>query len=204
MNKSFFIFLSVAVVVLFACSALVSLRCLQEPPRYLESGKSVGGSSFDAVDEEFSIVNRSLATAQLEDSLKELQSIRKEFDSTLKSCLGAYCMTEIFDNAERIGFLTPDPTHFSFLSPTIEDLNHLGKNIDAQRFAVQHNVPPYGYGRNHGWTKIIRFADNIVVQAYRITQLQLQTQQQVEDFGTGGNANNEELVRKVFEIHVSL
>jgi hypothetical protein len=88
-----------------------------------------------------------------------------QFESTIKSCLGRYCMDEVFgDDGEikRYGLLAP------FLSPEIQYIKKLVSRLKAKGYEIEltKHVPPYGYGRNHGWSRIVRFIDNVPLSAF--------------------------------------
>lgn len=142
--------------------------------------------------------NRSLASGsssgKWEEGMKDVLLVRKEFEATLKSCLGSYCMMELFTNLkiERIGFLSPDYGHILFLSNIAKKWD----SDDQQMIVPSQSVPAYGYGRNHGWTKIVRFTDNLVLQAFKITKAKFQE--------SGQDSANEALFKQSFEIHVRL
>mmetsp|Transcript_28617 Transcript_28617/g.41620 ORF Transcript_28617/g.41620 Transcript_28617/m.41620 type:complete len:437 (-) Transcript_28617:187-1497(-) len=67
---------------------------------------------------------------------------------------------------ERIGILSPpgilSNEFYNWVIKLLET-NHeeLGSNSDGNNIKIElistSHVPPYGYGKNHGWTKIIRF-----------------------------------------------
>jgi hypothetical protein len=157
--------------------------------------------------------------SQYEGAFKDLQNRRKDYESTLKSCLGSYCMTEQFDlpadaksssasankkqnnnKLERFGFLTPDPVQLSFLVKLLDEWKKMQKQDDSSSLSqliVHSHVPPYGYGRNHGLTKIIRFVDNVILEAYRITVFKCR-----ERFTLTKDINNEKEFVTAFEIHV--
>jgi hypothetical protein len=93
------------------------------------------------------------------------------FETTIRSCLGSYCMTEQFtdissgEKIQRIGILLPDISLAqSPLWPIIRASVH---NVHSTLLVSTH-VPAYGYGKNHGWTRIVRIVDNLPTQAYRL------------------------------------
>lgn len=95
-----------------------------------------------------------------------------QFESTIKSCLGRYCMDEVFgDGSEvkRYGLLAP------VLTPEIQYIKQLLNRLKAKEYEIEltRHVPPYGYGRNHGWSRIVRFIDAVPRSAFH--QLQLAT-----------------------------
>lgn len=134
-----------------------------------------------------------------EDAYKEVVQFRRQFENTLKSCLGSYCMTEEFSGSsiERYGFLSPDSLHLSFFQQILPQWREKVLESEGRQYVVTSHVPAYGYGRNHGFTKIIRIVDNIVYQAFRISlqRFNNQTNSEVDvesaDFLT------------VYEIHVT-
>lgn len=153
-------------------------------------------ASEDTREQLFSLNNRSLAasaSSKWDEGLKDVQLVRKEFEATLKSCLGSYCGTALFTNLklERIGLLSPDFGHILFLQNIAKEWG----SEESQILVPAQNAPAYG-GRNHGWTKIVRFADNLVLQAFKITQAKFQE-------SNLDTSSNEPLFKQSFDIHVS-
>lgn len=78
---------------------------------------------------------------------------------TLKSCVHSACMkARARGNTERVGFL-------GFAGSGIVPLFGLINKLRAQSqrssgsdimLVYETHVPAYGYGKNHGWTKIVR------------------------------------------------
>jgi hypothetical protein len=85
------------------------------------------------------------------------------FFATLKSCLpaesGAKCKQFIPDSGvERIGILRPPGSLGVVFDTFIDDvlkLHQPSKNRTLEIITTSH-VPPYGYGKTHGFTKFIR------------------------------------------------
>lgn len=101
--------------------------------------------------------------------LGKAKSPRETFEATIKSCLGSYCKTEMFEEEgkkiNRIGILLPDNS-LSW-EGLISSIKSLDPNEASIKIIQSSHVPPYGYGRNHGWTKIVRIVDRVPHQAYR-------------------------------------
>lgn len=103
----------------------------------------------------------------LDDTFSKVSRSLADFEATLKSCLGRYCMDEVYAFEKR-----PKVERYAMLAPSLPD--YLTKMFEHAKLAIREdneiylstNVPVYGYGRSHGWTRIIRFVDNIVVRAY--------------------------------------
>lgn len=96
---------------------------------------------------------------------KKLAIAEEAFDSTMRSCLGSFCFDDPVHVRERvdvvrIGVLIPDGIGKDSL---IKMLIAAGVPVgDKLQLEFTSNVPPYGYGKNHGWSRIIRIARNIV------------------------------------------
>lgn len=104
-----------------------------------------------------------------DENMVRLWSSNNLFDSTLRSCLSNECYNAPVTykdgvKRDRIGFLAPDPQGMSSL---LGLLNKASKKDLAKDFNVvlDTHVPPYGYGKNHGWTRIVRFVHRITPQA---------------------------------------
>lgn len=90
---------------------------------------------------------------------KRLSNANKKFELTMRNCLGTFCFDEAVNEIDRIGVLSP---YFSggdiitkFLKKHSSDLSKIDLIYDS-------NVPAYGYGKNHGWTRIIRIVRPII------------------------------------------
>ncbi len=103
-----------------------------------------------------------------------LRKAKENFERTIRSCLGSYCMDERFpdpnnlegDKIQRIGILSPD-NRFDWqkFADSVQLLD-VKRNSAKPRVIASTHVPAYGYGRNHGWSKIVRIVDDIDIQAY--------------------------------------
>lgn len=96
-----------------------------------------------------------------------LQS-KQKFEATLKSCLGSYCLDKPFEiegkKKIRIGILFPDEILLNQFKPIFQDVIRGDEHV----VYFSTHVPPYGYGRNHGLSKIIRFAEDLTSQSIRM------------------------------------
>ena len=89
----------------------------------------------------------------------------KDFSRTLKSCISSKCLHRTYQetNVNRIAILAPPGAIadrlFDILNYALDttfDPNSSPKKRDMFELVRTTHVPPYGYGGNHGWTKIIR------------------------------------------------
>ena len=144
-----------------------------------------------------------VADSNLNTLQKDLIIQKREFESTIKSCLGSYCMSETFTSTqdsnvkiERIGVLSPDDEQVTLLSEILNEWKNKAERSVTMDIASSKHVPAYGYGKNHGWTKIIRFVDHLPSQAFKITlnHLKGSTDSTVDTESSQFAAN--------FEIHV--
>jgi hypothetical protein len=87
------------------------------------------------------------------------------FTNTLKSCLpaekGDACKTFVPESSERIGILSPPGSMATFLLKLIHSVIAHGKKVDGSTVTRLEIVPtthiaPYGYGKTHGYTRLIR------------------------------------------------
>ena len=100
----------------------------------------------------------------------EYDPVEFSFESTLRSCLSSKCFDEpVAGSIKRVGVLSLPGTGVG----TFKDLitQKLSKTTDVEVLFDSH-VPAYGYGKNHGWTRIIRFARNIIGHAYFLVRLE--------------------------------
>ena len=68
----------------------------------------------------------------------------------------------------RIGLLSVDDSAITELMSMISNAG--GKTNDKTQVVFDRHVPAYGYGKNHGWSKIIRIVRNIIPQSIQLLQ----------------------------------
>ena len=104
-----------------------------------------------------------------------LQASTSSFDSTVRSCLGIKCFDErTLDpngiSIDRVGLLAPlnsgGEDIFNFLVNLMGESKKSNKN-DIELIYDTH-VPAYGYGKNHGWSRIIRLTRRICPHAFSL------------------------------------
>jgi hypothetical protein len=99
------------------------------------------------------------------------ETIMGAYENILRSCLGDYCFNSRPDSStrDRIGVLGPPGTGAGLIT-TI--LNKLAKTehpkVDSVEIVHSTNVPPYGYGKNHGWNRMIRISRRLLPHAYSV------------------------------------
>lgn len=102
---------------------------------------------------------------------KDVWDAESSFETTMRSCLGSFCFDDAVKTAEqkdivRVGLLMPD----NIGAQTLQDMLlagglPLGANLEL---IYASNVPPYGYGKNHGWSRIIRIANHVIPHSVRL------------------------------------
>ena len=133
------------------------------------------------------------AASEPSPELKQLWAASNAFESTMKSCFGSDCYNFAFDpsaqdapvaaaatakaasktgtgveagKVERIGFLSPDLRGMDSLLSLLSKAAKKDLRADfGGSVSLDTHVPPYGYGKNHGWTRIVRFARRVAPQA---------------------------------------
>lgn len=97
----------------------------------------------------------------------DLENLYSNFEQTIKSCLGESCFDEKVDypsgeKIERIGILGPLRSGGNSIVNIVKSsIPHSNKNKKID-IIYDTNVPAYGYGKNHGWTRIIRLVRRLV------------------------------------------
>ena len=79
------------------------------------------------------------------------------FFNTLRNCLGKYCFDQrpVGYTYDTVGLLAPPRSGGEEIMSTI--INS-GGNVKSSDVYLEYDthVPAYGYGKNHGWSRIIR------------------------------------------------
>lgn len=98
--------------------------------------------------------------------------IELNFESTIRSCLGSQCFDEPVKEKDgskndRIGILAPPGSGGEILLRIIDKAlsKEKKKNINI---IIDTHVPAYGYGKNHGWSRIIRLVRPILLHSMSI------------------------------------
>ena len=122
-----------------------------------------------ATEQEIPVLTKNVKESKVRDPrLTHLLELELQFESTLKSCLSSYCFDEpvLVDGkkANRIGFLAPP---FSGSETLIAMLNKAARKDLIATGTIENSthVPAYGYGKNHGWTRIVRLVRRVVPHA---------------------------------------
>lgn len=84
----------------------------------------------------------------------------------MRSCLGSKCFDEPVNGIERIGILAP----FMSGGETLSEILRQRVSNDKVTITYDSHVPAYGYGKNHGWTRIIRLVRSIESHAAALTK----------------------------------
>lgn len=100
----------------------------------------------------------------------ELLLSEANFESTFRSCLGKNCFDEPVvresKTITRIGLLAPPMSGAESILAMIRKVG-LNDNKDVEVVLNTH-VPAYGYGKNHGWSRIIRLARRLVPHTHAL------------------------------------
>jgi hypothetical protein len=97
-----------------------------------------------------------------------VEKAEKVFETTMRSCLGTFCFDDAVratggKDVVRVGILTPNIADGErILSLLVAGGLPVGDKIEL---IAATNVPPYGYGKNHGWSRIIRIARPLIPQS---------------------------------------
>ena len=111
--------------------------------------------------------------------------LNRQFLTTIRSCLSSGCYNVKPDKSinHRIGLLGLPNSGASIVDNLIRDIQSKGGNKDTGPDVVYStHVPAYGYGKNHGWSRIIRITRMPVDNTYSILNGHNQ------DLGYGNNA----------------
>ena len=116
-------------------------------------------------------IHPAIATSSSAPSRYAISATEGRFLSTIKSCLGKYCQEFEVGNpgVNRVGILAPPGSGGMEVANALTELFSkfsLGrKSFSPIEFVYTAHVPAYGYGRNHGWTKIIRLVRPVLDHA---------------------------------------
>lgn len=90
-----------------------------------------------------------------------------------RSCLGVRCFNQpVTQNGQdliRVGFLYFPNSGAELLFELLNPFFINGKNAQIEVVPDTH-VPAYGYGKNHGWSSIVRVARRPIHHAYSLVQ----------------------------------
>ncbi len=105
------------------------------------------------------------------DSIDHYKRTMKTFESGLRSCLGDYCFNARPDGYayDRVGILSPPDSGGESITQALTNWVNKNKKLSqSTELVYSTNVPAYGYGKNHGWSRIIRLVRKVVPHAYSI------------------------------------
>ena len=115
---------------------------------------------------------RSESEAASNPTLTSLEASSSIFESTLRSCLGANCFDKDAHDSngiviDRVGLLAPMNSGGEeivlFMSKFVEQPRKSKKT--PVELIYETHVPAYGYGKNHGWSRIIRLTRKVCPHA---------------------------------------
>ena len=94
------------------------------------------------------------------------------YEATMRNCLGRLCYDEAVvsgggtTKVDRVGLLAFPHSGGDHLLHFIGALGERTPHIDLTHTT---NVPPYGYGKNHGWSRIVRLSRDVFDHALELT-----------------------------------
>ena len=100
---------------------------------------------------------------------KASENVIQNFESTLRGCLGPNCFDEDVlqpdgSSGARVGLLAPLNSGGGDILRVLLHLMEKPNTASKSRIYLVHetHVPAYGYGKNHGWSRIIRLVRKII------------------------------------------
>lgn len=120
-------------------------------------------------------------TTETDEKRTELFKVLKNYETTMRSCLGFYCFddpVQLEGNVKivRIGILSPYDKNSKLVEDMMKIINNNSNKIGSDsnnkvhsiEFVRDTHVPAYGYGKNHGWSRIIRIVGILPEEATQI------------------------------------
>lgn len=157
------------------------------------------------------LINASNSTANNE-MLSAMESSSSTFVSTLRSCIGPECFDQTVcqldgSNIDRVSLLSPALAGAEEIQNLLMRLGNQNGNGRKSRkpfidLIYESHVPAYGYGKNHGWSRIIRLSRKIIPHAVALVA-NLNLNQSGFNKIDITEYNHEELLSKVFDAQVS-
>lgn len=100
-----------------------------------------------------------------------LPEIESRYMSSMRSCLGVHCFDQLVDDGtariSRVGLLSVPK---SGAETILWLLSVACSKADFAKIQVvkEAHVPPYGYGKNHGWSSIVRLSRGLFQHSYSL------------------------------------
>lgn len=107
--------------------------------------------------------------------LNKVEESAANFESTIRSCLGPNCFDEkvqLPDGSavDRVGLLAPLNSGGYEIFTLLQNLKEKPKSKSPSIILIyETHVPAYGYGKNHGWSRIIRLTRKVVPHALSLS-----------------------------------
>lgn len=117
--------------------------------------------------------------ASIYNKFPHFNQVEYVYQSTFRNCLGNNCFNAEVTNTEtqkpmfRVGILGMPKSGTESLLGMLkrvtkpEDFLNSKVSIDA---STSTHVPPYGYGKNHGWSSIVRISRRVVQHSYALVE----------------------------------
>ena len=103
------------------------------------------------------------------EDFKATENVSGNFESTLRGCLGPNCFDEDVlqpdgSRGARVGMLAPLNSGGEDILRVLLNLMEKPNAASKSQIYLIHetHVPAYGYGKNHGWSRIIRLVRKII------------------------------------------
>ena len=124
--------------------------------------------------QESNVIESATTSAQLlqesnvpEKLQERYNNLDSDFTSTIRNCLGAdICYNKKVNDIDRVGLLGIPYSGSNSIMKILHDALPATKN--KIEIIEDSHAPPYGYGFNHGWTRIIRLVRGVLPHALSI------------------------------------
>lgn len=98
---------------------------------------------------------------------KRMETLIATYDSTMRNCYGKFCFDESVkidshNKIDRVGLLAIPQSGGELI---LQLIGHVGEGFELIDTTLTSNVPCYGYGKNHGWTRLVRIARRLLPHA---------------------------------------
>lgn len=98
----------------------------------------------------------------------QLDEIEFYFEKTIRGCLGSKCFDMPANGVDRIGLLGPPGSGADIIFKYLQKSSSSQLNSPTFEIIHENHVPAYGYGKNHGWSRIIRIVRRPIPQAIQL------------------------------------
>ena len=138
-------------------------------------GLSIGYFSHDLAKQNFmgtfptAVASRNVSNSEF----SALDLIEEVYESTLKSCLGSRCFDQLVSvrpgqTIARVGFLVIPNSGGEIVYEFLKEFFPTDLAKAPVDVILDTHVPAYGYGKNHGWSSIVRVSRRVLHHSYSL------------------------------------